>query len=548
LRSLHFKRPSLHALIALTVTAPLLAGCGSSGSSVSRQPDPASAVPSSAPLYASIVIQPTGSLQSDIQTVAEKLTHTKDPFQRLLEENKEGSHPLKWSEVQPWAGERVGVFLSSLGTGKDSLTGLLEAGSSGALSGQGASGALKSVETQGAALFDVKDAAKARVFLHAQAARNGAVHNSSFQGISYQVDSKGDAAGIVGSYAVIGTEQAFKSVIETVKGASALQNSESYRRLSAKASPGAIAELYISPTGLLGSVGATHEKHNEQQLGYLRQLLTGKGPVFLTVIPTKSSITVDALSTTSGSEASDQAAAAQIFSKLPSDSWFAVGIGNLGHSLQTSVKSLEHLASLGSTSGLGETIPSLHLHGASLNREFLSWMGSAGIFASGTNLLNITAAVVIDSTNPARSRAAVSKLASLLRGDGASITPISLPGAEAAVTVKLKGSLLSIDVADGQGKFVIGLGEASVQAAFQSSSPLAGSPAYTTAQSTLGPEMKPDLLLDFPTIIGVLESLNVQESTTFGKTFTYLRSLGTLTAGSAESGGLTRWRIVLGVQ
>ena len=125
---------------------------------------------------------------------------------------------------------------------------------------------------------------------------------------------------------------------------------------------------------------------------------------------------------------------------------------------------------------------------------------------------------------------------------------LTLPNAEAAVTVHPSGSPLTIDIADGHGKFVIGLGEQSIIQALSPTSTLGGSSTYSTAQSTLGAGLKPDLMVDFPTLLGFLEGLNLQENPTLGKVIPYLRQLDTLTGGSGKVGSLTRSRVVLSLR
>ena len=90
-------------------------------------------------------------------------------------------------------------------------------------------------------------------------------------------------------------------------------------------------------------------------------------------------------------------------------------------------------------------------------------------------MLELKAAAVIDSTDPAASRAAVGKLASALRQAGAEATPARIPGTEAAIEAKIAGLPVTLVIADGrasngQAKFVMGLGESSIQAALNPSS------------------------------------------------------------------------------
>ena len=81
--------------------------------------------------------------------------------------------------------------------------------------------------------------------------------------------------------------------------------------------------------------------------------------------------------------------------------------------------------------------------------DYASWMGPTGVFASGAGILELRAGVVIVSTDAARSKAAVGKLAADLERKGASVQPATIPGTEAAASVALQGLPLPIVIASG---------------------------------------------------------------------------------------------------
>src|ERR1700680_2110401 len=120
-------------------------------------------------------------------------------------------------------------------------------------------------------------------------------------------------------------------------------------------------------------------------------------------------------------------------------------------------------------------------------------MGSGGGFASGRGPLNPQAGVGPPSTHPTRSREAVAKLAAAYTKAGGQATPPTIPGAEEAVTVKIKGFPVVVAIGAGNNRFAIGVGPASVQEALNPSTTLSGSPSYHTAASTLGHGLQPSL-------------------------------------------------------
>jgi len=161
---------------------------------------------------------------------------------------------------------------------------------------------------------------------------------------------------------------------------------------------------------------------------------------------------------------------------------------------------------------------------------------------------------VIDSNDAARSRAAVGRLGAILRAGGASVQSVKIPGTEAAVAIHLSGLPAELDVAagrasNGRAKFVIGLGEQSIETALKPSSALSGAAAFGTASATLGQGFAPSAIVDFPTLLGLFEGVGLSEDPSVAPFVPYLRSLTTLSAGQRNLGnGIARLRIVVGLQ
>jgi hypothetical protein len=572
-------RLRLLPLLALLAAAVLAAGgCGSSPTGTSV--DPASAVPASAALYAGAIVRPEGSLQKAASAAGRALTHQADPYLRLLGAlQTPGSGSLDYKrDVTPWLGTRAGVFISSGGGSSEAaisrLLTLVQQGLLGS-SPSGGSFPFAARAAEGAIVLDTRDAAKARSFVQTLAKRAGA-HTSSYRGISYQLGS-GVAFGIVARLVVIGTEPALRSVIDTTAGGGlALAHSPGYSKLQAVAPGGALAHLYANP----GAVSEGASKSAPQGTASALALLAGQRLLNVSLVPTSSSFALDAdavapdgSGTGSGSLLAARPDASRALGELPEESWLAVGLGDLGATLSANAHALQGLSSLGSLlSGSSNSAPSAGLsvpglvegllkpltvlgaNTAETKRDFASWMGSAGLFASGSGLLELRGGIVIESKNPARSRAAVAKLGAMLRQGGGSVQRTSIAGTDAAVAVHLSGLPVVLDIADGRDsagktKFVIGIGEQSVEAALTPSGTLSGATSYASASAALGEGIQPSVLVEFPTLLGLLEGVGLSEDPTIAPLVPYLRSLGTLSGGGKSLGdGIERFRLVLGLQ
>jgi hypothetical protein len=538
--------------LALLAAAMVLGGCGSSSSGTNA--DPAGVTPSSAALYASVTITPSGGPTGAAMTSIKDLTHLAEPYgsvaQALL--SSETSKPLFKRDIEPWVGTRAGIFISSLDTSgltqdASSAQSLLEGGLSGVVSSLGA-GTFKSNGTQGAIVLDTSNLSGARSFLNMRAHEQQA-HSVSYRGVSYQVASDGAAEGIVDRFAVIGSESALKSVIDTSLGAGAITSAPGYGKPPADA----IASIYMRPEQFAdqthGSSGTAG-----QGISLLSKLFAGAQTASLSVTPTSNSISLQGEIHSPSTPLFGQEGA-QALGELPGGAWLAAGVGSVSSNLSRDLALLRGVGSLGASSifaaiggaNIEKLLEKLSAPSAKLQQAFGSWAGPAGIFVSGTGLFNLEAALVIASKEPTASRAAVGELAKLMRSAGAVVANASIPGTDAAVSVKLQGFPAVLFIADGQGKFVIGIGQTSVQGALAPSSTLSTSPSYSTASTTLGGGIEPSLIVEFPTLLGFLEGIGLTQSPSLSSVVPYLKSLGTLTAGAVNRSGVERFRLVLGL-
>jgi hypothetical protein len=571
------RRTPVRATLACAALAALfggaLAGCGSS-STPGTASDPATAVPAAVVLYAGATVRPTGALARNARLAGRALSHQVDPYVRLVGTlQTPGSATLSFQrDIAPWLGAHAGVFLTSL----SSASALPAQLGQGLIGGSSSGGfAFGTGRAQGAIVLDTSDAARASSFLTKQAAKAGA-HATSYRGVRYEVNSEGVAFGLVDRFAVIGSESGLRGVIETTHGADALSATSAYSKLLAVAPADALAHIYSNPAGA-GEAGATREGASKEGAAGLVRLLAGTRQANISLVPNASSLTLDA--DTLGAGGSGGAAGllapdpegAQALDELPGESWLAIGLGHVGTTLGEDARGLQTLSSLPSTlaggppegsagltiggliQGLVTPLRVMGAASAQARSQFASWMGSAGIFASGASLLELKAAVTITSKNAVRSRAAVSALGAQLSKGGASVSPATIPGTEAAIGARITGLPVVLDIAAGrdaagQAKFVLGVGEASVRAALDPPSTLSAAAPRSAAGASLGEGIQPSLIVDFPTLVGLLEGVGLIEAPSISKFVPYLRSLTTLAGGGHElTGGVQRLRLVVGL-
>jgi hypothetical protein len=554
------------AAAVLGAVIAIVGGCGSSHTT-GTSADPARAVPASVALYASADVHPKGEKRSATLAVGRSLTHQANPYLRLLSVlQTPGSPPPDYSrDVAPWLGNRAGIFLTSLRSSGPLLS-LIQQGLLGQSSSAAAFpfGAAARGRSQGAIVLDTRDTKKAAGFLQAAAGRSGA-HATSYRGVAYQLSGGDVAFGMVRRFAVIGSDAGMHAAIDTTLGGASLARAPSYKALLAFKPAKAVAHVYANAGATSGSAAG---------LGGLLALFSGARQMNVSLVPSSSSLAID-VDTLSSSAASQQLSpfsseSSRALGELPGDSWFAVGLGDVGHMLAADVQRLQGLASLAGPQGPAAPATGLNLRSLvealttplkvlaantpEARRSFQSWMGSAGIFAAGASLLELKGAVVIASKDGAASHAAVGKLAARLRTMGVGVQTASVPGTDAAVSARLSGLPIALVIASGrtaggQSRFVIGLGEASVAAALSPSSLLASAPSSSAAAAALGEGAQPSIILDVPTLLSLLEGVGLSEDPSISGFVPYLRSL-TSVAGGAHPLDQTveRFKLVLGLR
>ena len=556
---------TLAGVVALLAAA--LAGCGSSPSGTSESP--ATVTPASAPLYIDAVVQARRQLEDRRDRRRATLTGRQHPFEGLLKllAGPTGKTPNYAQEVEPWLGTHAGAFLSAAALehaegllSGETLEKLLSEGFSGleaALLGpNGLQAALGTSSAQGALVLDTTDVAKAKSFLEGQAHSAGA-HTTSYRGVTYQVSPDGVAEGIVHKFAVIGSEAGIKSVIETAAGGPSLAQASAYSKLTSTAEHGALANAYLSSeelastlksggggTAVVGAaaavaVGAPAARNRSCRCWTACSATPASFTCRRSRAQTQVALNLDTLPPTPLPAAPARAdrrrappnrapATPNRLAKAerrccagspaaPGWRWASATSAVRWAAVRRVLAPLGSLGSALNIDGIdfGKLLAPLTSRSLNLQRDLLSWAGATGLYVSGSSVLDLQAAIVITSKNPARSRAAVAQLAQAYREAGGQTSPTSVPGTETAVTVKLPSFPLQLTLAAGQGKFVAGLGTASIEEALHPQSTLGSAPSYGTATSTLGGGIQPSALIEFHALSGLLESIGLNQSPGF---------------------------------
>ncbi len=176
-------------------------------------------------------------------------------------------------------------------------------------------------------------------------------------------------------------------------------------------------------------------------------------------------------------------------------------------------------------------------------KDLLSWIGSVSGYATGTSLLDLNAALVITSTDPATSQRTVRKLAALVRRS-AKVPVSSIPGGIALHPSKSPAPISFAAVGD---KVGIAYGKDGIRRALHPSGALKGSASYDAAQKALGGG-RPSFLLYVPSILQLAQGLGAGGNTGFEKALPYLQAYTAIAAGSTKENGHAVGRLAVGLK
>jgi hypothetical protein len=499
--------------LLLLVCFGALAGCGSSQSASSGDPDPAKAAPRRAVFYASAVIRPDGRLGDDVAAAGKKILRGRDlnaEIHRLIDKaGREKDKSFSYAkDVQPWLGKRAGVFITGVRGG----------------------------HAEGAVVVATTDSDKARTALERSEKRDsGTERKVEYRGETYLKTPGDDSVdAVVGDYLIGGNETGMKAAIDALKGSS-LADSKAYADARSKVTKDGLATFYVDAPRLLDVVAQSNPQV-AQVIGQLRGI-----PEFAKLKPTAAAMTVtsDAIAFEAPNGGSQRAADAT--AALPADSWLAFAAPGAGDQIRRQV---ELLAGLPGGDMVGVFKRQLRAQvGLDLDRDLLDWIDGVSVYAGGTTLLDLNAGVILTSKDPTASRAAVMRIGRVVKqrakvpvrsvAGGFELRPPNAPG---PVTVAAEGD-----------KVVIAYGKDGVRRALHPSGRLGGSPAYAAAKKAIGGG-KPSFLLSVPAILQLVQNFGAADDPQYVKALPYLRVFDSIAAGTGTSGGKTVGRLGVGLK
>lgn len=511
-------------VLAVSLGALLVAGCGvGDGDSAG---DPAALAPPTAPVYVQASLRPTGALKQNVESLVQSVAGVDDIGGLIVDELEESARSsgeeLDFAkDIEPWLGEKAGVFLESYDGDDFHGTGF----------------AVASTDS---------DAAQAFIDKFVKRDDGAAPEEGSYDGVDYKIDTSDDdsgAIGLVGDFLVFAEDvKTFEKMVDASKGDS-LADQSTFSDAIAGVPADSLADVYADVGGLIAQAGDGVDPQARQFLD-----LVGVEPDEMTVtaslVPGSNQIELDVSSDVGDREVPSGDASA-LLGSLPASSLAAFASADFGDGLQEGIDSLD-------ASGIPGQIPpeelksSLSAIGIDLDRISGS-IQDAALFVRGTAESNLGGALVL-TTEGGEAVETVSDIGSFLRRAGVSGISASGNGASGfsirdedlgshPLTVAAKGDRIAISYGPGGVGSALGLVKEPT---------LAQSKNYEAATKALG-GVPISGYVNPAALLPLIESMvSGDDAAQFAEAKPYLRKARFLAVGSGSEDGQATAKVILG--
>lgn len=512
-------------LFATVFAAALIAlpGCGSGDSSGSKVADLA---PPGAPVFVEGTLRPTDELKSNIDAIATQVAGIDNlgdyVVSKLEESAQDDNEPFDYEkEVEPWLGERAGVFFEKLEGSDFSGTGVI---------------------------VESTDTAATQDFIDAQVkASKDPYRSGSYEGVDYEVGgSENDAIGVVGDFLFIGEgERVFKEAVDASEG-DALADEDTFAKAISAASNGSLADVYVDVGKLIDQSGGQIDPQARQILGNAG-IDPSEATAVASVVPGSDQLAIEFSSDLAGQEA-PTGDASDLLGSLPGSAFAGFAVSGFGKQVKEAIDSLDK-------EGIPDTIPPGQLKkglkqlGIDLEGLADSFQ-DAGIFAVGSSESSLGGALVL-TTKGSEATDTIANIGKLLRS-------VQVEGVT-ALSGKYSGfSIRSDELGDKplvvtakEGRMAIGYGLPATLSGLLSGTgkgaTLSDDPAYSDAVASLG-DTPISGFADGPAALQLADSLIPSSEGEFEEAKKYLKSIRFLALGSITQDELATAKLIVGLK
>lgn len=511
------------AALLFAAVALIVAGCGGGGGSSDKEP--AEAAPPDASVFVEATIRPDDEVAENVNSLARQVAGVNDVGAMIVEELEssaagEGNQLDFEKEVEPWLGEKAGIFMREYdGDDFHAVGGVLQ----------------------------VEDEGEAEEFIDSRIDDGEAedLEEGSFEGVDFKSDEEGTTYGFTEGLLLLGeTEANFKEAVEALDGEN-LASIDAYSEASGEVPDGAVGDVYVDIGKLIEEAGQGIDSETELGLQVLGIEPEGSTAV-ISLVPGSDQLEMDVSSNVSsgtsyGGDASD------LLGSLPAGSVGAFATTEYGKSLQQAVDRID-------AKGIPGEVPPHEFKNALGEAGFnldslLGSIGNVGGFVEGNSERNLGGAVIIESTDASEAQNTVKNLALLLRAIGTrGVAAFNSDGVSGFAIHSAEIGPKPLIVAVKDGNIIVAYGPKALAAALTGKAgTLAEDPTFEEAKAALG-GTPISAFVDGPSALTLFDALaSPLEKAEIEAFRPYLQKIGYLAAGGSSSGEKTTARIIAGV-
>jgi hypothetical protein len=516
----------LRLVLAVAALAALIvfitAGCGGGDSS---SDDVANLAPPGSPVFVEGVLRPSGRLKSDTDAVAKQLAGIDNLGEFAISElestaRNEGAPFDFEKEVEPWLGERAGVFFESLEDGNLAGLGIV----------------IESIDTAATQEF-VEKQVKASKYSYRKV---------TYEGVEYEFggSEENNAVGVVGDFLVMAdSEQVFEEVVDASNGES-LAGEDRFATAISAASDGSLADVYVDVGALIDESGSEIDPQARQIL-QSSGIDPSKATAVASIIPGSDRVEID-LSSDLGGEQAPSGDVSKLLGSLPDASFAAFAASGFDEQLQEALDSFD-------AAGIPGTIPPHQLKkgvkelGIDLE-GLVDSLQEAAVFATGNSESSLGGALVLTAKGSKASEA-VERAITLVRAFH--VGGVSVLGGKASGFAVHSAELgrKPLVVAAKEGRVAIGYGvpQTLLGLAAPSGKTLDDNPAYKEAVSALG-STPISGFADGRAALRLADALVPSSETGFQEAKPYLRNIAFIGVGTGTQDELATAKVVVGLK
>lgn len=509
-------------LLAAALATVVVAGCG--GSSNSGGGDPAALAPTSAPVYLEANLAPEAKESEALDELTQKVLGIDNVGEFIAEELEgaalgEGEKFNFEEEVEPWLGEKAGMYL---------------AGYDG-----------NNFHGYGVAL-ETTNSGEAEEFIEKRVEANGkGDEEGEFEGNKYFVEPEDESVlGVIGDYLAFGeTVSDFEEMVKTSEG-EGLNEAAKFKEAEEGAPESGIGSVYVDIGGLIEE--AKGQIPAETEAGFeLLQIEPRNATAVATVIPHSEQVEVD-FSTNLGKATAPTGDATALLESLPATADAAFASPEFGKSLSESIDRLDENGIAGQIKP-GELKPALETVGINLDSIAAS-IGDIGGFAEGSSMRSLGGAIVIETDSASEAKNTVSNIGLLLRAIGtAGVTAVSGEISGFSVRSASIGPKPLIVGASGE-KIVISYGPKAAAQALRTNTKTLGTTAdFEAAKSALGSTPIGVFANGGPTLKLVEAVISPEDQEKISGVKPFLQKVSYVAIGSESKGAATTAKMIVGL-